>query len=146
MDYIAFSQVLLIGFTAALASKLAMVLTVDMKKVTELKKKIKEIRKETKQLKPGTKEHSKKYEEMTDINLELTKMQLKPTIFTFIPFILLFMWMREMFGKAPAFIILPFSLPIIGNDIGWLLTYLISTMLFSSIINKIIDRRWGKNV
>ncbi len=145
MDYVAFSQVLLIGFTAALASKIVMYKMVDMDKLNTLKKEIKQKQKELRKMKAGTKAYEKLSTEIIDKNLEISKMQLKPSTITFIPFFLLFMWMNVYFKKTPAFIILPFSLPIIGNDIGWLLTYILSTMIFSAILTKIFETRYGRD-
>lgn len=140
MDYIAFFQVILISFTAALASKLVMAKTVDLGEVNKKKKRIKLMRKEMKELKPGSKRYNQISNKMLDLNMEITKMQLKPSLYTMVPFLLLFFWMSQAFKDVGAFLILPFSLPIIGNDIGWLLTYFISTMIFSAIITKVMDR------
>jgi uncharacterized membrane protein (DUF106 family) len=145
MDYIAFSEVLVISFTAALASKLVTLKMLDMTKINKMKKDMNEKRKELKKMKPGTSAYTKLSEEVININLELSKMQLKPSIITIIPFLLLFLWMSTTFKNTPAFFILPFELPVIGNDIGWLLTYFIATMIFSAILTKIIDKMQGRD-
>ena len=51
--------------------------------------------------------------------------------------------MRKRYGEMSAFVILPFSLPIIGNDIGWLLTYFLAATVFNMILKK-VETIWRK--
>jgi len=133
-------EILVISFLAATFSRLVYIKTVDRKKLEELKRKAKEIKEKLKKVKRGTKTYAELSEKQLDLSLQLSKLELLPSLFTFIPFLLLFLFMKSRYQNVPAFIVLPFSLPVIGNDVGWLLTYLISYMIFSSVMRRV--ERW----
>ncbi|MDO8555761.1 MAG: EMC3/TMCO1 family protein [Nanoarchaeota archaeon] len=71
-------------------------------------------------------------------NLVLMKHSMKPTLYTFIPLIIIFGWIRTTFG-APAGEVNPvlWHMPIVGWGMTWLWTYLIVSILVSMLIRKL---------
>ena len=55
------------------------------------------------------------------------KSGLKPTLYTFIPFIILFSWMRNVYSEMGALII----------GLSWLWVYIISSLIFGMVLRKI---------
>ena len=74
---------------------------------------------------------------MMEIQQELMKLQM-PMFFTIVPILFVFMWMKEAFIGIETLIILPYSLPIWGNTLGWLGWYILSAMPMSILIRKIL--------
>jgi len=133
-------EILVISFLAATFSRLVYIKTVDKKKVEELREKIKKVKEKLKKMRRGTKAYTELSEKQLNLSLELFRLELLPSFLTFLPLLLLFLFMKSRYQNVPAFVVLPFSLPVIGNDIGWLLTYLISYMIFSSVMRRV--ERW----
>ena len=71
-------------------------------------------------------------------NLELMKHSMKPTIFTFIPIILIFSWMRTTYIPTGDLFSWGFQMPFFGVGIGWLWTYILSSIIFSIALRKVL--------
>ena len=106
-------------------------------KYTTDQKLLKGIREEMKQLQQEAKKHRENPEHMMQINQEilkkngiLMKSSLKPTLFTLIPIIIIFGWLRTTFGAETNLI------NIFGIKFGWLGTYILSSIVFSIVLRK----------
>ena len=87
-----------------------------------LKERQKQIQKDLKKCKPGDKLFEELQAELIQISMTMMKSTFKPLLITFIPFLILFGWIRRTYVD-----ILP----------GWLWYYIISSMAASLIYRKI---------
>ena len=71
-------------------------------------------------------------------NLVLMKHSMKPTLYTFIPLIIIFGWIRTTFG-APAGEANPvlWHIPLLGWGLTWLWIYLLVSIVTSMLIRKL---------
>jgi|SRR3989344_374609 len=100
----------------------------DQKELKSQKDIIQKLQKEIKSLKDDPKKMMEKQKEIMDINLKMMKHNIKPMLITFIPLLIIFGWLKETYGP-------------IGNLIfgmSWFWVYLISAILFSIIIRKVL--------
>ncbi len=76
--------------------------------------------------------------QMMEKNLVLMKHSMKPTLYTFIPLIIIFGWIRTTFG-APAGEVNPvlWHIPLLGWGMSWLWTYLVVSIITSIVIRKL---------
>lgn len=87
-----------------------------------LKERQKQIQKDLKSCKPGDKQFEELQSEMLQITMTMMKSSFKPMLITFVPFLLLFYWIRQIYTE-----LLP----------GWIWYYLISSLVFSTIYRKL---------
>lgn len=117
---------------------LSLVLTFFQKYMTD-QEALREIKKEQKLLQEQMKEfkeHPEKVVELQKKSLQaipqMYEIVLRPVIFTAIPFILLFRWFGDYFEAIGDFKLLFFFS-------GWILPYLILSIIFSSIFRKVFN-------
>ncbi len=118
----------------AVLSSFVRMAVLDRDQMREMKDKIKKQQKEVKEAaKSGhAKKAQKAQEEMMKLTLENMKHSMKPLIYTFIPFILIFGWLRGEFGDVGTVSTL------FGFSLDWFWWYLVTAMLTSLILNKIL--------
>lgn len=104
---------------------------------------MKTLKEEIKQLQKEIKDHKENREKLSELNqkamsknLELMKHSMRPTLVTFIPIILIFSWLRATYMPTGDLFSWGFSLPIWGPGIGWLWTYILSSLIFSILLRK----------
>lgn len=117
----------------ALLSFLVRMAVLDRAHMEEMKKQLKEKQKDVKEAtkKGQTKKAAKAQEEMMQLTLENMKHTMKPLMYTFIPFILIFGWLKgeyESIGTVAT---------LFGFELSWFWWYLITAMLVSLTLNKI---------
>lgn len=120
---------IIISLIMTLISTLAYKYLTDQEAIKSLKEEIKGIQNEMKEFKDDPKkvlELQKKSFEKGFV--EMMKHQIKPLIFTLLPFILVFSWLRTTYA--------PFGDLIFG--IGWFGVYFISAIIFSIILRKLL--------
>lgn len=114
----------------------------NQKEIKTLKEKQKELQKEMK--KAVKEKDNKKLKELNKVametNLELMKHSIKPTIITFIPLILVFLFLKYAYTNAGIGNIISwnYNLPIIGDGAGWLLCYIFFSLIFGIALRKIL--------
>ena len=96
--------------------------------IDRLKKKMKEHRRD-----PGKLQEIQK--EMMPLNMKYLKMSLKPTLITLLPFLLIFMGLRSIYGDV-AIVPLPWDLPLIGASLEWVGTYIIFSLVFTTAFRR----------
>ena len=69
--------------------------------------------------------------------LQYTKHSFRPMLFTFIPLIAMFGWLKNNFLSVGDIFSWGFHLPFFGTGIGWLWTYILCSVIFSIIIRKL---------
>lgn len=126
----------------AISFVLTLLVTLSYKYLTD-QTLIKQLKEEVKALQGRMKEEKENKEKLTEIqkellakNSQLMKHNLKPTLYTFIPIIIIFGWVRKTFLPAGNLIDWGTSIPLFGTGAGWLLTYIICSIIFSIIIRK----------
>lgn len=126
----------------AISFILTLLVTLSYKYLTD-QTLIKQLKEEVKALQGRMKEEKENKEKLTEIqkellakNSQLMKHNLKPTLYTFIPIIIIFGWVRKTFLDEGNLIDWGTSIPLFGTGAGWLLTYIISSIIFSIIIRK----------
>lgn len=123
-----------ISFGIAITSALVRRAVLDMDRMKEMKEKMKE-HQDT--LKKATKSGDKKkaktaQDELMKITIENMKHSFKPMLYTFIPFILVFMWLRGQFEEVGT------VATVLNFELSWFWWYLVCAMTFSLILNKVL--------
>ena len=119
---------LVISFILTLIISLSYKFLTDQKELKQHKEEVEILQKELKGLKDDPKKMMDKQSELMKKNLGMMKHQIKPMLFTFIPLIIIFGWLRVTYE--------PLGKIILG--MSWFWIYLISAILFSIIIRKVL--------
>jgi uncharacterized membrane protein (DUF106 family) len=103
--------------------------------IDKLKKKMKEHRKDPEKLREVQKE-------MMPLNMKYFKKSMKPTLITLLPFLIIFFFLNQVYsvgGELFPIVPLPFSLPIIGNSLEWIGTYIIFSLVLTTVFRKVLN-------
>ncbi len=119
---------LLISLILTLIISLSYKFLTDQKELKSQKEIVEKLQKEIKSLKNDPKKMMEKQKEIMDINFKMMKHNIKPMLITFIPLIIIFGWLRVTYE--------PIGKLIFG--LSWFWIYLISAVLFSIIIRKVL--------
>jgi len=125
--------IFLISFGLSAMSMLVRRVVLDQQKVREHKEKIKthqDLLKEA-QKKKDLKAMQKHQEELFAVMGDQMKQNFKPMIYTTIPFLLVFGWLRDSYNGVGA------VASLFGFDFGWFGWYFISSMIISLVLNGI---------
>ena len=102
----------------------------DQKTIKEMKEKQKMLSEEAKKLKNNPEKMMEMQKESMKIAMPLMKLGMRPIVYTAIPLILFFRWFMDFFEFFGDFKFLGF--------LSWFWFYLIATIIFSSILRKIL--------
>lgn len=124
-----------ISIALAIMSALVRKAVLDMKKLKQMKEEMKEQQRIMKEsTKSGdTKKMQKAQEHLMKLTMENMKYSFKPMLITFIPFIIIFYWLQGQYTSVGT------VATILGFDLGWLGWYLVTSIISSLIINKILN-------
>jgi uncharacterized membrane protein (DUF106 family) len=143
-------EIALISLGISIIYQLVYEFATDRKKVTDMKNRMKNIREELKGMKPGSKPYNAKQSKMLDLNMDMMKLTMKPTMFTMVPFLLVFTVLRGTYANTGILIPVPAFLswiPLgIGDGLGWMWTYIIFSMLFSTLIRRVTDKLEARGI
>ena len=124
-----------------IAAALSLIMTFAYKYLTD-QAVMREMKAEIDRLKKKMKEHRRNPEklqeiqkEMMPLNMKYLKMSMKPTLITLLPFLLIFMGLRSIYGDV-SIVPLPISLPLIGASLEWVGTYLIFSLVFTTAFRR----------
>jgi len=78
---------------------------------------------------------SKLQKQTMETNMKLMSQTMKPMLITIIPFIFIFRWLKSTF-EGLTIVSFPITLPLLGNGLGYLGTYIIFSLIFSTAIRK----------
>ncbi len=114
-------------------------LLTDQILLKELKTQVKNHQKEMKNHKDDHQKMMEIQKQTMSLNMKYMKHSMKPMLFTFIPIILIFGWLRnhQAIGKIDI-LSWGFHIPLFGTGLGWLGTYIISSIIFSMIIRRVL--------
>ena len=134
-------EIVLIGIGVSIISVWARYSLTDQKALKEKQKKIKEFqRKYMEALKNEDKELLKKLEEekeeINKIGMEVMRESFKPTIYTLAPFFVILGLMSMTYGKYGNVV----TIPLINIGLGWIWVYILTTIIFTMIFDKIVWR------
>ena len=106
-------------------------------RMKEIREKVKECQKKIKEEKDLQKQ-TELQKEMMPLSMEQMKLTMKPTLITMIPFILILTGLRSLYLGAGIgnIIYWKVNLPLVGDGAGWLLSYVIFSIIFSMILRK----------
>lgn len=118
---------------------------VDQKRMKELKAKTASYQEKIKkaQKRKDMKKVSSIQKEMMKYQKEMMGMSMKPMMYTMIPIIVIFTWLRnydylnEFIAQQGYLIALPFTMPKFGSTLGWLGWYILCSFPMSVLIKKI---------
>ena len=119
---------LVISLILTLITSLSYKFLTDQKELKEQKEVVNKLQKEIKSLKDDPKKMMEKQKEIMDINFKMMKHNIKPMLITFIPLLIIFGWLKTTYD--------PLGKLIFG--LSWFWIYLISAILFSIVIRKVL--------
>jgi uncharacterized membrane protein (DUF106 family) len=128
IDWSPLMGLLLVSLILTLIISLSYKFLTNQKELKQHKEEMNQLQKEIKGLKDDPKKMMEKQNELMKKNLGMMKHNIKPMLFTFIPLIIIFGWLRVTYE--------PFGKLIIG--LSWFWIYLISAVIFSAIIRKVL--------
>ena len=118
--------VLIITFLTTLIQKYA----TDQETLRELKKEQKELQKKSQEFKNHPEKMMEIQKEIFPLTMRSMKLSMRPIIFTGVPFILFFRWFMDVFTAL--------GNPKFFGFLTWFWFYLIFTLIFSSILRKVL--------
>lgn len=124
----------LISIGVAITSSLVRMATLDMKKMREMKEQMKEHQKTLKEATKSsdTKNAKRAQEELMKLTMENMKHSFRPMLITFIPFILIFYWLRGQYGSVGV------VADISGFGLDWFGWYIVCSIISSMLLNKLL--------
>jgi len=129
--------IMLISLILSLITTLVYKFLTDQKVMRELREQMKKYQEQIKNARDDPQKVLELQNKIMDLNSKYMKQNLKPMLATLIPFIIVFKILNSIYAGVPV-IPLPFKMPITGNPfIGWIGTYIIFSMLFTTIFRKI---------
>ena len=134
LSIIVFSFLITLSFT--LVSKKF----TNQSRLKELKDKSALLRKKAEEYKSNPEKLMEVNKEMMEMSGEQLKITMKTSLITIIPFILIFSFLKNLFQDAGINNIIYWGtdLPLIHDGAGWLLLYIVSSIIFSIILRKIM--------
>ncbi len=132
-------SILLISFFVTLLQLLAYKKFSNQQRIKEIKERQKIIQKELRNIK-DEKTIKKLNDELIKSSGELLKISTKPMLITLLPLLFLLWFLRKSYTAAGIgnIITWPWNLPIIGNGAGWLLCFIIFSIIFNLILRKLL--------
>jgi len=122
--------IIIISFIIALITTLVYKYFTDQTALKQLKEDNKKLQEEMKNAKGDVKKMADLQKQALQKGfLEPMRHQLKPLIITFIPFILIFGWLRTTYANTG---------PIFFGYFGWFGTYIIFSIIFTTILRKLL--------
>jgi uncharacterized membrane protein (DUF106 family) len=67
------------------------------------------------------------------LNMKLMKQSFKPMLITILPFFAIFAWLRSVYGDITVI-----TLPFWPHTLGWIGTYIIFSLIFSTVLRKLL--------
>jgi uncharacterized membrane protein (DUF106 family) len=138
-----------VSFMSIFVSTLITVITSKVQDQKGLKKLKEKMSKQQERLKAAQKKHDTKQankisKEMMGMQSTMMSQTMKPMLYTFVPIIIIFGWLRQypdlrnFIEIQGYFVTLPFALPHFGSQLGWLGWYIMCSFPASSLLRKIL--------
>lgn len=135
-------EVLLISAIISVASTLAYKYLSDQAVMKELKAEMDRLRQKSKEAHGDLEKMKEVNDQMMPLNMKFFKLSMKPTLITLLPMLLVFWGLGKLYtdasGAAMHVVNFPFSIPLIGTWLGWVGTYIIFSIVFTTVFRKAI--------
>lgn len=124
----------LISFGLSLVGGIVRHIVLDKDMLKEHKSKMKDIKDKMKEAQKNqdVKGMQKHQSDLMSLTMEQMKHSFKPMIFTMVPFILVFKWLRDTYGAAGTVV------KLFGFQLGWFGWYFVCAVVSGMIINKLL--------
>jgi uncharacterized membrane protein (DUF106 family) len=129
-------SVVIISFIVTLMTTLVYKFLTNQKEMKELKENMKAFQKQVKENKHDVEKVKNIQKEMMAMQMKYMRHSWKPMLYTFLPLILIFGWMRATFNSGIDVLSWGSNIPLFGTGLGWLGIYIISSIIFSTILRK----------
>lgn len=106
----------------------------DQVLMRELKKDLKKHQQQMKDARGDAAKVSEISKQSMQVNMKYMSQSMKPMLITIIPFLLIFNWLR---GQYDGLIFM--TLPFWPHTVGWIITYIVLSMIFTTAFRKILD-------
>jgi uncharacterized membrane protein (DUF106 family) len=140
--FLVFNPVISLVFVATALTAIVLVInrfSINRKAVREIKDRMEQIRENlTRAQKEGNKEETNKFlSEMMKTNNDYMKQTFRALVISIIVLALFLPWLKYRYeGKAVAS--LPFSLPFVGDSLGWVFWYVLVSFTVGWVIKKLL--------
>lgn len=104
----------------------------------QLKQEQDTLKKEMKALKHDAEKYMEVQKVSIQKSLEYMRHSMKPTLFYIIPLLLIFGWMSKTFKGYDDLVSWGFYIPLFGTGLGWLGVYILTSIVFSIIVRKLM--------
>ena len=108
----------------------------DQVLMKELKKELKGHQKQMKAVRGDTSKMSALSKKSMETNMRYMRQTMKPMLITILPFLLIFQYLRGVFDST---IIIRLGLPFWPGDLGWIGTYIVFSMIFTTVFRKALN-------
>jgi len=131
--------ILILAFTLTSFVSILNFFLTDRKVMNEIKEKLTEIKEKiTQAQKEGNMEKVNEFlGELMKVNKQYLKMNLKSTLISFGIFLFFVPWFYYKFGKT-AVVTLPFSLPVLGSSLNWVVWYFLVSFATAWLVRKLM--------
>ena len=110
----------------------------NQQRMKDIKNQQKDLSKKAKESEKTNPDESKKtLDDMMKLMHEQQRMNMKPMLATFVLVFAFFPWVGSLYNGP--IINLPVSLPYFGNDFGWIMWYVVTSLPLSLLFRKILD-------
>ncbi|VVB76586.1 Uncharacterised protein [Candidatus Tiddalikarchaeum anstoanum] len=130
----------LIALLTSILSQLAFAFFTDKTFMKTGQEEMKKLQQELLKMKVDEQGYSEKQNKLLDLNMSIMTHTMKPTMVTMIPFLLIFLYAKSVIPTEQPLISFPVSLPFIGPSLEFIGTYILFSLIFTTIIRKIIRR------
>lgn len=135
-------EVILISLALSFGTTLAYKYLSDQAVMKEIKASLANLKLRMKTDKGDPEKLKEIQKEMMPLNMKFFKLSMKPTLITLLPMLVVFWGLSQVYvgadGVSTHIINLPFSIPLIGNWLGWVGTYIIFSIIFSTVLRKVM--------
>ncbi len=139
-----FTSILVISFLITLFTTLIYKYTTNQQHLKQIKEDLKKFRQEMRNYKDDPKKMMEIQKKSMELSMQSMKSTLKPTFITMIPLLLVFVWLSNVYKTVNANNITgavtagKIMVPVFSFSIGWIWVYIISSVIFSIVIRKIL--------
>jgi uncharacterized membrane protein (DUF106 family) len=130
-------SIIVFSFFITLALTFAYKLLTKQEDLKKLKERTKQLQEEMKTEKDQNK-IMELQKEMLSLSAEQMKHSMKPMLFTFLPLIAVFAGLKSLYASTGDIIPWGSDIPVFHTGAGWLLCYIIFSMIFSITLRKIL--------
>jgi len=127
-------------FLISLGSQLLNYKLINQKALRSFRSESNKLRKEMLSLRDKPQEMLKVQNKLMEVNMGMMKLTMKPMIYTMLPFLFILWGLGYFYGGVGDMIPLPYELPIVGNALGWLGTYVLFSLVFSTVLKPLVTR------